>query len=148
MLAPWRVTVGGGGLLFTTSQSKAVSHLLKPDVRLGFSTRHLGLEVGAEVQAVASDEPGYRLMGALATLGVPLVDGEIFELDLTLAVGPGTDARILHYDLASEDTLTVWARLGLGLHWWLPGDRVALGLTVDVLNLTVIGLDAALTFRL
>jgi len=142
------VELGGGLTAFTTSQSKVPLHLAKPDLTLEAGYRlESGLEVGLELSAAITTEAGYRLIGALAIAKAPLWSGPIFELQLTAGAGVGTSPPILHDDLQSEDAATLWVKAGLDLRWWLPGDRVALGLDVFSQNLTMIGLNATIAVR-
>lgn len=142
----WRIGAAGGVSYFATSQSKVPQHLLKPTARFEFFRRVRGLEVGAAIAGVASGDAGYRLVGAYALLEAPLYEGPVFDTALTFGVGLGTGARIQHHDLATDPAITVWAKAGLALRWWVPGGA-ALGLSLESEHLTTVNLSVTVAYR-
>ena len=147
--ADWQVSAKGGVSFFTQSRSNALPHRLKPNLRLSALTSvHKELRLGVELVGVLSESTGYRLLGGTVAGRTHCYNGEVFDLDLLFGVGLGTAPKILSPNLDTESKLAVWANMGLGLHWALPGDIVSLGMEFLSEQITVVTATAVLTIHL
>ncbi len=128
----------GGISFFTKSQSTALPHLLKPNIRLELSrTLTPQTEIGFEVGSVASTNKNYRVLTAYVYAAGYFHHGSLYRIGVRGGVGAGPGPAILYADLRSSQDLTGYTQFGITMDWQLPVDRLQLGLQILVENLSV-----------
>jgi hypothetical protein len=115
-----------GPALLLRSQSHALRHVLKPDLRLG---ARIGYgerwEFGAAVDALLDGSEHYRVLGLMGQARFAVVRATAFSLGASAALGAGYDADILHSSLQAEGRVAPYYVAALDARWrvgrWLLG---------------------------
>jgi hypothetical protein len=129
---------------FTQARSFALSHRVKPGVRLAWQ-RELWpkLHVGPALGGVVTGNENYFVSGVYALANYSAVESPSFVFEVLLGLGAGYNAPILHGDLKAGFPLVPYAYVGL-----LGGLRVSqtwvLGLELGGEQITVVDLGLTL----
>jgi hypothetical protein len=139
----YSVALKGGVSVFMNAQSSALTHRLKPMVRLEGAFRiKPNFSVAVEFAAAATPEAGYRLLGGYLLGRLHLYQGDIFQFNFSAGGGLGTGARILSADLQAESDVAAWLQAGLQFRWAVITRRLDLGLDLISENISTLGLSA------
>ncbi|MBR56573.1 MAG: hypothetical protein CMH54_00795 [Myxococcales bacterium] len=126
---------------FTKSQSTAIPHLLKPNIRLELArTLTPKTEIGVDVGSVVTTNPNYRVLTGYLYAAGYFHTGSLYRIGVRGGVGAGPGPRILYADLRSQQDLTGYTQFGVIMDWQLPVDRLQIGLQILVENLSVVTL--------
>ncbi|MEN9579429.1 MAG: hypothetical protein RJA70_2438 [Pseudomonadota bacterium] len=134
-----------GYAYFRHSRSIALEHTIKPALAIAaFWPLLPRLDWGASAHAVLASA-NYGVWAGYAIGRYRLLDAD-FRLAVTLGLGLGHDAPILHQSLKADGTLLPYAMLGAEALFTL-NDQWRLGATLNQEQLSVFHLGAAANYR-
>jgi hypothetical protein len=122
----WTVDARVGPALLLRSQSHALRHVLKPDLRLGARIGYRERwEFGAAVDALVDGSEHYRVLGLMGQARFAVLQAAAFSLGVSAALGAGYDADILHSSLQADGRVAPYYFAALDGRWrvsrWLVG---------------------------
>lgn len=117
-LRPLVLDLRAGPAYLAHRGSNALPHIVKPSLRLGVR----GLwgarwELGAEVSGLLSGNEHYRAWAILGRARFALCQRPAGSVGVSLALGAGYDADILHADRRAGRTLTAYGAAALDARW-------------------------------
>jgi hypothetical protein len=129
--APLVTDAVAGAAFLGHSESHAVGHAFKPSARLGLrATLAPRWELGGALSGIVDASEHYRVVGVLVQGRGAIVNGPVFSLGASLALGLGPDADVLHDGLRGTDGLRGYGFAALDARWtiasrWLLGAEAA-----------------------
>jgi hypothetical protein len=135
-----------GPALLLRSQSHAVGHLLKPDLRLGVRLAWKDRwEFGAAVDTLLDGSEHYRILGLMGHARFAAIQLGFFSLGLSGAIGAGYDADILHSSLQAGGRVAPYYFVALDGRWRVG--RFLIGAEGACQNLAVLQAGLLVGFR-
>ncbi len=143
----WELSGRAGAAALLQSRSIALEHVVKPSVALRLGTEIVPrLEVGGALSAVVTTDDNYGVWAGYAHGRYRLLGSEAWQWGLSLGVGLGHNAPILHDDLRADLPVLPYAMLSTDVLWSL-GSNTWLGVELANEQLSVLHLGAALRWR-
>ena len=143
----WTLTGELGASAFLNARSFALEQIVKPNLSFAATTpltHHLSW--GARVSGILSGTGGYQAAGLAGVIRwAPLGHNSDWDPGVSLALGVGINADILHEDLDADGFIAPFGSLALSSYWSVI-DQWRLGVVARYTQLSVAELSLGVSY--